>query len=144
MNAMVFMLAWYTLPIVAYAVARYCKEPLLHLVVIGLTMVVGYFLVLATVVAADAEDRARMEAFDLNRDGRIDDSERTEEVDRAILDHGRDTGRALAHILGIPLTAVWYSFLFGVLYSGEWLIKKLFRSSRVTRNRMPHSDHGSG
>ena len=141
---MIFVLAWYTLPVVAYVVARYCREPMLHLLIIGLTMVVGYFLVIATVIAGDAYDRTRMETFDLHRDGRIDHSERTEEADRAISDQARDTGRALAPILGIPLTAVWYSFLFGVLYGGEWVIKKLFPSSPVARNTMARSDHGGG
>jgi hypothetical protein len=142
MMPMIFVLAWYTLPLVAYVVARYFREPVLHFLVIGLTMVAGYLLVIGTVIAGDAHDRARIETFDLNRDGRIDDSERTEEADREISDQGKDTGRALAPVLGIPLTVVWYSFLFGVLYGGEWLIKKLFSSSPVASNGMVRPDHG--
>jgi hypothetical protein len=107
-------------------------------------MVVGYFLIIATVITADADDRAKMESFDVNRNGRIEDSERTEEARRAILDQGQDTGRALAHILGIPLTVVWYAFLFGILYGGEWAIKRLFFRSHISRNAIAHPDHGSG
>lgn len=137
---MMYILAWYTLPIFAYAIARSFRQRALLLVVIPVTMIVGYFLVIATVMSADAYDRARMEAFDLNRDGRIEGSERTKEAELAILDHGRDTGRALAPVLGIPITAVWYTFLYAVLYGGDWAIRKLlFRlgSSRNAALTMP-------
>ena len=141
---MMFVLAWWTLPVFAYGVAKIRKKNESRLLVIGLTVVIGYLLILATVMAGDAYDRAKMKAFDLNRNGRIDDSERTSEADRAISDQGRDTGRALAPVLGIPLTVVWYTFLFGVLYGGEWAVRKLSPASPVARQTPGTPDHRSG
>ena len=129
---MMFVLAWWTLPVFAYGVAKIRKKNESRLLVIGLTVVIGYLLILATVMVGDAYDRAKMRAFDVNRNGRIDDSERTHEADRAISDQGRDTGRALAPVLGVPLTVVWYTILFSVLYSDEWAIRKLSPASSVT------------
>lgn len=122
----IFMLAWYALPVFAYGIARNQKKDESRLVVLCLTIGLGYLLILATVWAADAHDQSKMSAFDLNRNGRIDNSERTIAAAQWISDQGRDTGRALAPVLGIPLTAVWYTFLFAVLYCGEWAMRKLF------------------
>ena len=126
-----FILAWYTLPIFAYIGMRCCGERANHIPPILLTMAFGYVLVITTVAAADAADRSSMETFDLNRDGRIEGIEHTKEAERAMRDQGRDTGRALAPILGIPLTAIWYTVLFGLLFAGEWIFRKLFVRTQI-------------
>ena len=127
------MLAWYTLPLFAYGFAKIQKKNERLPAVIGLTFVIGYLLILATVVAGDASDRMKMRAFDVNRNGRIDDSEQTSEAGRAISAQSSDTGRALAPVLGIPLTLAWYTILFGILFGGEWAIGKLSPTSTVAR-----------
>lgn len=105
---MIFIFAWYTLPIFAYIWARCYRQRTLHLPTIVLTMMSGYLLIIATVVAADVTDRM------------------TTAAGGSIPDQGSDTGRAVAPIIGMPLTAVWYTLLFGVLYGGDWVFRKLF------------------
>lgn len=139
-----FILAWYTLPIFTYIGVRCCSEPAIRIRAILLTMVCGYVLIIATVLVGDATDRAKMETFDLNRDGRIEGFERTRESELAMRDQGRDTGRALAPILGIPLTAIWYTLLFGLLYGGDWTFRKLFVRTQFPPDPMVEAEQKSG
>lgn len=144
MSPKLLILAWYTLPIFAYIGVRCCSERAIRIPAILLTMVCGYVLVIATVVAADATDRSTMKTFDLNRDGRVEGSERTSEAERAIRNQGNDTGRALAPILGIPLTAIWYTVLYGLLFGGDWIFRKLFVRTDIPRKQEvePHQKSG--
>jgi hypothetical protein len=142
-SIMIFGLAWYTLPVFAYGIVKIRKRNECRLVVMGLTIVLGYLLLLGLVLAGDADDRAKMKAFDLNRNGRIDNSERTTAAARVISDQGRDTGRAVAPVLGIPLTVVWYTFLFTVLYGGEWAVRKLSPASPAAPQTLGMPDHRS-
>jgi hypothetical protein len=144
MSPKLLIFAWYTLPIFAYIGVRFCSERAIRIPAILLTMVCGYVLVIATVLAADATDRSTMKTYDLNRDGRIEGFERTSEADRAIRNQGNDTGRALAPVLGIPLTAIWYTMLFAVLYGGEWIFRKLFVRARIPPSPMVEPEQKSG
>lgn len=119
------MFAWYTLPIFAYIGVRCCRERAIGLSAILFTMVCGYVLIILTVVAADATDRSLMNSYDRNRNGSIEGVERTHEAERAMRNQGNDTGRALAPILGLPLTAMWYTVLYGFLFGGDWVFRKL-------------------
>lgn len=107
-------------------------------------MVCGYVLIIATVVAANTADRSTMKTFDLNLNGRIDGFERTSWADRAIRNQGNDTGRALAPILGIPLTAIWYAVLYGLLFGGDWTFRKLFSRTHISPNSIVEPEHRSG
>lgn len=127
---MMFVLAWYTLPLFAYGIAKMREKNESRLVIMGVTIGLGYLLLLATVLVGDVYDRAKLDSLDRNRNGRIDASERTPAAARVISDQGRDTGRAVAPVLGIPLTVAWYTFLFGALYGGEWAVQKLSIGSR--------------
>jgi len=144
MSPKLLIFAWYTLPIFAYIGVRCCSERAIRIPAILLTMVCGYVLVIATVVAADATDRSTMKTYDLNRDGRIEGFERTDEAKRAIRNQGNDTGRALAPVLGIPLTAIWYTMLFGILYGGDWIFRKLFVRTDTPRNQEVESHQQNG
>ena len=144
MLPMLFIFVWYTLPIFAYVGVRCCTEPAIRMPAILWTMVCGYGFIIATVAAANATDRSTMKTFDLNRNGRIDGFERTSEADRAIRNQGNDTGRALAPILGIPLTAIWYTVLYGLLFGGDWTFRKLFSRTHIPPHPMVEPEHGSG
>ena len=143
MSPMPFMFAWYTLPICAYVGVRCCRERAIRMPAILWTMACGYVLIIATVVAADAADRAAMKALDLNHNGRIDRFERTGEAERTIRNQGNDTGRALAPITGIPSTAIWYTVLYGLLFGGDWAFRNLFFRTRNPRRPMVESEHNS-
>ena len=144
MSPTLFILAWYTLPIFAYFGVRCCSERAIGIPAILFTMVCGYLLVIATVLMAGDTERASMKKFDLNRDGRVDVFERTSEADRAIIDQGNDTGRALAPMLGIPLTAIWYTVLYGLLFGGDWIFRKLFVRTHIPPNLIVEPEHRSG
>ena len=107
-------------------------------------MACGYVLIIVTIVVADATDRANLKTFDLNRNGRIEGSERTREAERAMRDQGRDTGRALAPVLGIPLTAIWYTLLFGILFGGDWIFRNLFDRTDTPPSQKTEPDPKSG
>ncbi|MGA1373142.1 MAG: hypothetical protein ACO3Z6_16260, partial [Pseudomonadales bacterium] len=79
-----------------------------------------------------------------NRDGRIEGFERTSEADRLIRKQGNDTGRAIAPVLGIPLTAIWYTTLFAVLYGGDWIFRQLFVRAHIPANPMVEPEQKSG
>ncbi len=144
MSPKMFILAWYTLPIFAYIGVRCCSERAIGIPAILLTMVFGYVLIVVTVVVADATDRATMQTFDLNRNGRIEGFERTSEAERAMRNQVNDTGRALAPILGIPLTAIWYTVLFGLLFGGDWTFRKLFVRTHIPPKPMVDPEEKSG
>ncbi len=144
MSPMLFIFVWYTLPILAYVGVRCCTERAIRMPAILWTMVCGYVLIIATVVAANATDRSTMKTFDLNRNGRIDGFERTSEADREIIDQGNDTGRALAPILGIPLTAIWYTVLYGLLFGGDWSFRKLFVRTHIPPDLRIETEDTSG
>lgn len=144
MLPMLLIFVWYTLPIFAYVGVRCCTERAIRMPAILWTMVCGYVLVIAFVVAADATDRSTMKAFDLNRNGRIDGVERTSAADRAILNQGNDTGRTFAPITGIPLTAIWYTVLYGLLFGGDWTFRKLFVRTHIQPTPMVEPEHRSG
>jgi hypothetical protein len=84
-------------------------------------------ILLAAKLAGDAA-WARMDSFDLNRNGFIDGSEITAESSAAVRDAANDTGLALA-----PITGVVYSlFYVGLCHMGShyWSQRKNRRSAK--------------
>ena len=144
MSPKLFIFAWYSLPIFAYIGVRCCSQRVIRIPAIVFTMVCGYVLIIATVVAANATERSTMKTFDLNRNGRIDGFERTSEVERAIRNQGNDTGRTLAPVIGSPLTAIWYTVLFGLLFGGDWTFRKLFVRTHIPPGPMEEPEHKRG
>ena len=143
MSPKLLMLAWYALPIFVYVGVRCCTKRAIRTPAILWTMVCGYVLIIATVVVANATDRSTMKTFDLKRNGTIEVYQHSSDADRAIIDQGNDTGRALAPILGIPLTAIWYTVLFGLLFGGDWVFRKLFVRTHIPSNPMVEPEHKS-
>ena len=126
MISSVLFFLWVTLPILAWianlAVGKRVHPAILYFV----TCIAGYFLLLATVWAIDAELEAKMNSFDLNGDGAFSGAELTPACDQAMAEWSSDTGRAFAPILGVPYTALWYTILFAFVFAGEWLFRICF------------------
>jgi len=126
MLPMFFVFAWYTLPVFAYIGVWVSSERTIRLPAMLLTIGCGYACILATVVTADAADRAALRSADQRRDGLQVAVERPLEAQRIMQSQGNDTGRALAPVLGIPLTALWYTLVYSLLFGGHWILRKLF------------------
>ncbi|MDB4766146.1 hypothetical protein OAG71_00515 [bacterium] len=101
-----------------------------------LTGVAGYFVLLASIWALEAQLEAKMNSFDLNGDGVFSGPELTPAADRAMAEWASDTGRSFAPITGIPFTATWYTILFAVVFGGEWVFRHWFV-------RKPDPDHSA-
>lgn len=129
MLSMSLLILWVTLPVITWAL-NLCLEKRMHpLQLYFFTMIAGYFLLLSTVWAVDAQLTAEMNSFDLDGDGGIGGAELTPEAERAMEEWASDTGRSFAPITGIPLTAIWYTILFAFLFCGQWCFHKIFLSN---------------
>ncbi len=96
----------------------------LHPVVLFILVVIGaYVLVVVSARVADAHLYAEMTKFDLDGDGGIGGAEQSPEADRAAKRWASDTGRTLAPIIGLPLSAIWVALCFSVLYAIEWVFR---------------------
>ena len=126
MIPIVFVFAWYSLPVFAYIGVWLSSERAIRLRAMLLTMCCGYAFVLATVVTADAADRAALRAAHQRHNGLQGGVERPLDAQRIMQDQGNDTGRALAPVLGIPLTAFWYALVYSLCFGGHWILRKQF------------------
>ncbi len=121
---------WIGLPVGAWLTnllaGKRIHPALLYLMIV----VVGYFVLVASVMALDAELEAKMNSFDLDGDGGIGGSELTPDAEKAMEDWASDTGRSFAPIIGAPLTLIWYSILFGLVFAGEWIVRSLFKKPK--------------
>jgi hypothetical protein len=94
------------------------------------TGLVGYFVLLASVWALDAQLDAKMKSFDLDGDGGFSAAELTPEAEQVMDEWASDTGRTFAPIVGIPITAILYAIAFAVVFGSEWIVRALFMRKR--------------
>lgn len=87
--------------------------------------VVGYVLLVTSVFALDSHLESELDKYDLDGNGWFDESEMTPAAQQAMDDFTNDTGRTFAPISGVPITAIWVLFNFAILYSGEWVFRRL-------------------
>jgi hypothetical protein len=130
MLSTILFFVWIALPLGAWMANLFTGKrvhPALLYVVTGLF---GYFVLIASVWALDVQLEAKMNSFDLDGDGGFSGTELTPEAERAMDEWASDTGRNFAPFSGIPITAIWYTLLFAVVYGGEYLFRSLFLCKR--------------
>ena len=126
-------LAWLVFPATAWFANLFLRKRLHPVVLLIMTGIVTYLLLLVAVWVVDAHLYAEMNKFDLDGDGGIGGVELTPEAERAAQEWASDTGRTFAPFIGLPLSAIWISACFSVLYAGEWLIRKTIFKKPLTR-----------
>ena len=78
-----------------------------------------------------------MKSYDLDGDGGISGAELTPAAEHAMDEWASDTGRTFAPIVGVPLTAIWYTTLFAILFGGQWIFRKAISSQPSAVPRAP-------
>ena len=129
----VLLFGWIGLPLIAWSTNLLTGKrihPALLYVIAGIA---GYCLLLVTVWAVDIHLKAEMNSFDIDGDGSISGPELTPAAEKAMDEWASDTGRSFAPVLGVPLTAIWYAMVLGVLLCGEWIFRSLFFRKDVAR-----------
>ena len=125
---------WLALPALAWIV-NLCTGKRIHPALLYVLMgILGYVVLLVSVWALDAQLEAEMNSYDLDGDGGFSGAELTPEAELAMEEWASDTGRTFAPIFGVPITAIWYTFQFAILFSGEWVIRKCFFRTSPARN----------
>lgn len=116
---------WLLLPLLSH-IGNRCRSRRANgcLLLIG-TIVVGYFLLLVSVWAIDANLERELYRFDIDGNGSFSDAEMTPAAERAMEEFTNDTGRVMAPVFGLPYTAVWYCLCFAILSSAERITKLL-------------------
>ena len=104
----------------------------------------GFIVLMITVPVIDSELQRQVDRHDINGDGSISGSERTAEARKAMRDINSDTGRALAPVMGFPISVVWTAMAFTVIAVVDWTYRTDFRSfMRRTAEGEDDGDAGS-
>ena len=127
---------WIGLPVLAWIGNLLIRKRMHPALLFVLTGVAGYVVLLASVWALEVQLEAEMNSYDLDGDGAFRGAELTPAAERAMAEWSSDTGRTFAPIVGIPLTAAWYSIIFVFVFCGEWIFRRCFA-------RKPDSDHSA-
>ena len=119
MTGKFLFLAWFALPVLAivFNIALHRKIRFVFLFV--LSTIIGYLLLLVAAEMVTIELQQKVDAFEQSGNSDLP------EAQQAMRDLTNDTGRALAPITGIPLTAIWYGFVFAFMLTADWILKKL-------------------
>ena len=127
MLSTILSFTWIGLPIATW-IGNLSTGKRIHpaLLYIG-TAFAGYVILLASVWALDAQLEAKMNSFDLDGDGGFSGAELTPAAQAAMDEWASDTGRTFAPVFGIPATAIWYTILFAIVFSGEWAFRFFLR-----------------
>ena len=133
-----FIVFWLVLPLVVW-IALLCARVRMHPAILAgicvFAMLVGYASMLTAVWIVDTRLEAEMNSYDLDGDGGIGGEELTPAAERAIDEWASDTGRTFAPIVGVPLTAIWYTILFVMMFGGQWMFRKALSSRAANRSQ---------
>lgn len=132
-------MVWLGGPIWAWISNRFRPKPFPPVVLFVLTVIGAYLVLLLSVWVADAHMKAEMDSYDLDGSGSIGGSELTPAAKRAMNRWSSDTGRALAPIIGLPLSGIWSAVVFAVMYSGLAVFRKI-RPDATLENTDSHED----
>ncbi len=121
------MLLWLALPAVAWIANFFlpCRlHPAILFVSVGLTC---YLLMTITILTEFSGYEREFTEFDLNGDGELD----REELTPAAIDLqdkiAGDTGRVFGPIFAAPITVIWVTINFALLYAAEFGFKRIIQ-----------------
>jgi len=127
------LLLWLTLPILLWS-AKLCVGRRLSIVIVCilcvLAMIAGNFILVDYVHRLDAHLLAEVDKY----------APGTPQAQQAAEEWASDTGRSLALAFSAPLTAMWYLFLFVLLFGGQWIVGQLLRAKSTSAPTQLHRE----
>ena len=116
---------WAGLPLVMW-LFRFVGSRRIHGLALYLgTVGIGYLVYIGCAWATQVLLEQRMNRFDLDGDGGIGGAELTPMSQEARGDWASDSGRTLACITGLPVTAIWVALCLTPLGTGAWIVRRL-------------------
>ena len=98
-------------------------HPLLLYIAVGL---ICYVILTVSILSEFSDFERDLMAFDINGDGDVDGTELTPEAMELQDKIADDTGRMFGPIFAAPITAIWVTVNFVILYGAEYGITKMF------------------
>lgn len=127
-------IAWFALPVLvsgAILCLRRRAHPVAVCILCLATMIAGTFILANYVRALDAHLLAEIDKYEPG----------SPEAERASEEWASDTGRSFMLLLSPVLTAIWYGFLFLLLFSLLWIGRQMFPAKTAPLNIETDSDH---
>ena len=117
--------AWFAVPLLAWG-AMLCVRRRVHFAWVGalcfLAMIGGTFILANYVWALDAQLLAEVDKYEPG----------TPESERASEEWASDTDRSFLLLLSPVLTAIWYGFLFLLLFGLQWVARRRFPAQHTS------------
>ena len=113
------LIAWFALPVLVWGAmlcVRRRVHPVLVVIVCLASMFAGTFILANYVWAIDAQLLAEIDKY----------APGTPQAQRASEEWASDTDRSFLLLLSPVLTAVWYGFLFMLLFGLQWGVRQIF------------------
>ncbi len=121
------VIAWFALPVLVWG-GLLCVRQRIHLVLVCFlcfaSIIAGTIILANAVWALDAQLLAEIDKYEPG----------TPEAERAADEWASDTGRSFTLLLSPFLTAIWYGFLFLLLFGLQWIVRRMFPDQRVSEN----------
>jgi len=128
-----FLIAWFVLPLLLWAtmlcVRRLVGRLLIWIICLA-SMVAGIFLLANYVWTLDAQLLAEIDKFEPG----------TPEAQRASEEWASDTDRSFLLLLSPVLTAIWYGFLFLLLFGLQGIVSRMFPAKYASDNSRMESE----
>lgn len=119
------VIAWFALPLLVWG-AMLCVRQRTHPVLVCI-------LCLASIMAGTVILANYVWALDAQLLAEIDKHEPgSPEAERASEEWASDTGRSFLLLLSPVLTAIWYGFLFLLLFGLQWVVRWMFPAKHVS------------
>lgn len=129
--AATLMLSFFGLPLLSYVANFLLHERIRPIPLYFLVAFIGYVFIVSAAWASDVYHTERMNSFE---------GQNTPEARAAREDWASDTGRTMAPVTGVPLSAIWTGLNFVVLYLCEWILRLLFSKPPKEESVVPDDD----
>ena len=117
--------SWLAFPLLVWAAMLYAGRRL-HTIVVGIlcfaAMIAGVFILANYVWSLDAQLLADIDKYEPG----------TAEAERASEEWASDTDRSFLLLLSTVLTAIWYGFLFLLLFGLQRIVRRMFPAKHAS------------
>lgn len=128
----ILQIAFYFCPLVCWLLNAFLLRRAISLLgLFTICSIVCFLIMMISIPVIDAELKFEISRHDLDNDGSVSGSEISAKARSKLETLNADTGRALAPIFGLPMSAIWTAFNFSVFLIVRWSYRtdfgKLFR-----------------
>lgn len=118
------MYFWLLLPSIAWFANIFMPKRIHAFLLYPGVCVVCWVLMTATIIGEFSGYEEQLREFDINKNGRIDDAELTNDARKLQDLIVSDTGESMGPYFAIPITAIWVAINMLVLYGLEWAVRR--------------------